>query len=554
MAGKAPTPDPRQDFKVFLRLLWHHLNLPEPTPVQLDIADYLQHGPKRRVVEAFRGVGKSWITSAFVLWKGWNKRGIRCLVVSASKERSDAFSTFTKRLLRDVPFLREMAPIAEQGDRDSNIAFDFHGSPAAHAPSVKSVGVYGQMTGSRADLIVFDDAEVPNNSETVTQREKLLRRVLEGGAAVLSPGGEVVYLGTPQTEDSLYNHLPDHGYEMRVWPARVPSDPARYGGRLAPIVSGQAGTPTDPRRFDVDELREREVEYGAAGFALQFMLDTTLADVDRYPLKLADFMVLDVGDMAPEKVVWGSGPEQILHDLPNPGFKGDRWHRPMWVSEKFHPFELTVMYIDPSGRGGDETGYCIVRTLHGTGYIVEWGGMVDGYAPATLSALAHLAAKYNVKTLWCEDNFGDGMWLELFKPVLQRIHTGGCAVEGERVTGQKEARITERLGPALGGHKLVIDKALVRKSLESHENPLKSNFHQLTRLKRDRGSLKHDDRIEALAGAVFIAMRQLARDSEKAIAVTKDAAWRKELDKFGQYIYGNKHGGPKVPRTWTDRC
>ena len=53
------------DFRNFLFVVWRHLNLPEPTPIQYDIAEYLQSDTKRSVIEAFRGVGKSYITSAY---------------------------------------------------------------------------------------------------------------------------------------------------------------------------------------------------------------------------------------------------------------------------------------------------------------------------------------------------------------------------------------------------------------------------------------------------------------------------------------------------------
>ena len=62
-------PEKLTDFRVFLTLVWRHLNLPDPTPIQLDIALYLQHGPRRKIIEAFRGVGKSWITAAYVVWR-----------------------------------------------------------------------------------------------------------------------------------------------------------------------------------------------------------------------------------------------------------------------------------------------------------------------------------------------------------------------------------------------------------------------------------------------------------------------------------------------------
>lgn len=55
-----------KDFKKFLFYTWRFLGLPPPTPIQNEIADYLQYGPKRKIIQGFRGVGKSWITSAFV--------------------------------------------------------------------------------------------------------------------------------------------------------------------------------------------------------------------------------------------------------------------------------------------------------------------------------------------------------------------------------------------------------------------------------------------------------------------------------------------------------
>ena len=59
-----------KNFKNFLYLCWKHLNLQEPTPIQYDIADYLQSEEKRLVIEAFRGVIISRIPnlSLFIPW------------------------------------------------------------------------------------------------------------------------------------------------------------------------------------------------------------------------------------------------------------------------------------------------------------------------------------------------------------------------------------------------------------------------------------------------------------------------------------------------------
>ena len=75
----------RDDFRKFLWLLWGYLNLPDPTQTQYEIAEFLQNGPNKICIEAFRGVGKSFITSAFALWVLYRDPQMKIMVVSASK-------------------------------------------------------------------------------------------------------------------------------------------------------------------------------------------------------------------------------------------------------------------------------------------------------------------------------------------------------------------------------------------------------------------------------------------------------------------------------------
>jgi len=111
--------DKLKDFRNFLYLTWKHLNLPEPTKIQYDIANYIATGSQRTIVSAFRGVGKSWITSAFVLWKLLLNPHLNILVVSASKNRADDFSTFCLRLLSEMPILMHLYP--KDNQRQSKI-------------------------------------------------------------------------------------------------------------------------------------------------------------------------------------------------------------------------------------------------------------------------------------------------------------------------------------------------------------------------------------------------------------------------------------------------
>jgi hypothetical protein len=532
----------KTDFRFFLAYVWKQLGLPKPTPIQNEIASFLQDGGRRIGVEAFRGVGKSWITSAFVCWLLYRDPEVKILVVSASKDRADSFSIFTKRLISDLPALQALTPDQNLGDRDSNVAFDVRGCKPHHAPSVKSVGITGQMTGSRADYIVLDDVEVVNNSETALQREKLLSRIAEAGGAILTPAaqqgkqGGVVFLGTPQVEDSIYGKLPERGYTFRIWPAEVPEKTEPYLGLLAPgiIEIGPPGTPTDPARFDKSELAERRLEYGRAGYSLQFQLDTTLSDLDRHPLKLSDFIVMDTDvDVAPDKAVWGSGEDQEHHGLALVGLPGDRFYKPMHVSDGFSPYTGSILYIDPSGRGKDETGYAVVKYLHGQLIIRAWGGMQGGYANEALTKLAKVAADEKVNEVLIEDNFGDGMFRELFIPVLRKVYKTkdgeGCIVEGDHVTGQKELRIIDSIEPALSAHRIILDLAVVKGDIRdrsgSHdpESGLKTNFYQLTRLTRDRGSLKYDDRIDALAGAIRYWTERMSADVREQEKESREA-------------------------------
>ena len=531
---------PMTDFRNFLYVTWQHLNLPHPTNVQYDIADYLQtKNEKRKIIEAFRGVGKSWITSAFVCWRLLINPQEKILVVSASKQRADDFSIFTKRLLGEMEILQHLAPNDDQ--RNSNIAFDVAPSRASHAPSVKSVGVTGQMTGSRASLIIADDVESANNSATQTQREKLSETIKEFEAILTpDPTSEIIYLGTPQTEESIYNLLAERGYKQQIWTARYPKDAkqlASYGPKLAPYVADRwtedlAWTPLDPDRFDDTDLSEREASYGRSGFALQFMLDTTLSDQDKYPLKLSDLVVMDIDrDKCPVKVAWGSRTDEVIKDLPNVGFTGDRFHKPLYVSDEWEDYSGTVMSIDPAGRGKDNTGYAIVKQLNGMLYVVDAGGLPGGYSPEALTDIAKKAREHKVNEIIIESNFGDGMFSSLLKPILSKIYPVSINPDEVRHNTQKEMRIIDSLEVIMNSHRLVVDKSLVIKDSRG-ENKNHQLFYQMTRLTRQRGALLHDDAIDALAIACKYWSEALERDSDTALDDYK-TEWREnELKKF----------------------
>ena len=534
--------DPRlKDFRNFLWLVWQHLGLPEPTPVQYDLAAYLQNGPKRCVIEAFRGVGKSFVTSAFVIHQLLLDPSKNIMVVSSSKQRADDFTTFTLRIIESMEILQHLRPTDDQ--RKSKLAFDVGQAPPSQSPSVVSKGITSQITGSRADLIVADDVESANNSLTQTMRDKLSESVKEFDA-VLKPDGRVVYLGTPQTEASLYTALPERGYEVRIWPARFPDPKLRdfYAHRLAPMLAEQlaanpelAGRPTDSRRFTDIDLMEREMSFGRSGFALQFMLDTSLSDLDRYPLKLSDIIVTESDiDTTPEKLIWGKDKPCI--DLPCVGMNGDRWYRAVAAVDANNPkpYHGSVMAIDPSGRGTDETAYAVVKMLNGFLYLTDAGGLPGGYDERTLKGLVDIAARQKVNQIIVESNFGDGMFTELLKPHLRTGHN--CFIEEVRHSIQKEKRIIDTLEPVMNQHRLVVDSRIIQRDYETAKTTDKSLhyslFYQLSRVVRARGALLHDDRLDALAIAVAYWTEHMAQNADERITDARAQELDERLERF----------------------
>lgn len=520
------------DFRNFLREVWKHLGLPVPTPLQLSIAKTLQHGPDRLIIQAFRGVGKSWITAAFALWTLFMDPHKKILVVSASQPLADAFSIFCKSLVSEMEILEFLKPRSEQ--RTSNYAWDVGPATPDPAPSMKSAGITGQITGSRADLIIPDDIEIPKNSITHLMRERLAELVKEFDA-ILKPGGRVCYLGTPQIEQSLYVRLRERGYTTRIWPAEVPPDHDIYQGLLSPYIVGQLSkglaveTPLEPLRFDRRDLDARRLSYGKAAYALQYLLDTSPADAAAHPLKLRDLIVHDCdNEMGHVNLVWGQGNELVIQDLAAGGFDKDVYHRAAWRSEEMAEYSGTILAVDPSGKGSDETAYAILRILHGQMYLVDVGGFTDGFAESTLETIAARAAKFGVNYVVCEENYGGGMFTQMLIPYLNK-HGGGSIDEEYNAwsRGMKELRICDTLQPVMENHRLTVDRKVIEADLEVQSNsPAYSLVYQMTRMKRAKGALAHEDRLEAVAMAVAYWTERLARDRGQALEDHREA----ELD------------------------
>ena len=511
----------KADFRNFVWLAWQALGLPEPAPIQYDVAGYIAEGPPRRMIQAMRGFGKSYLTATYAAWMLYCNPDATMLCISATSNRAREFVRLTRQLINGLEICHHMLP--REGHRDGADRFDVgNRTKVAKDPSVAAYGI-NAMIRYCVDIIILDDIEILR-TPAHEAREKLLTKLMEC-ENILNPG-EIVYLGTPQTRILSYNKLG----ENYMFADGLPADPENEASfrNIAPYIADglatgdlEPGSPTYPEYYPDDLLTEREGIMGPSIFALQMLLDTTLADVERYPLKCSNFIVHDIhGDHAPNVITWGT--TQIAQDCPSVGIGKDYFYRAANFSQDYEAFEESILYIDPSGRGADQTGYAVCRFLKGTCFIPEAGGLMGGYDEDVLTQLSTMALKYKVDTVVIESNYGDGMFKSLLGPVLARVR-GHCAIQEERVSGQKELRIIDSLEPPMANHRIVIAPEVARN---------KELMNQVTRITRDRGALRHDDQVEALSGAVRYFRDRMNIDANLAIQREREAEVVREHKEF----------------------
>ena len=534
----------RASFPLFLALVWKSLDLPRPTRAQIAIATYLQNGPKRLQISAFRGLGKSWIAAAFALWILYRDIDKKIMVVSASKQRADDFTIFCQKCLIEIPWLQHLTP-KDDDQRWSRVSFDVYGCRPAQSPSVKSVGITGQITGSRADVILFDDVEVPSNSATDMMREKLLQLVTEG-ESVLTPreDSRIVFLGTPQTTFTIYRTLRERNYLPMVWPARYPKTLVGYEDILAPELQADidkqglealAWKPTDTR-FSELNLLEREQSMSRSNFMLQFQLDTSLSDAQKFPLKIADIIALPLdGNVGPSSLVWRTDKSTLL-DLPCVALPGDRWYGPQETGPSV-PFGETIVAVDPSGRGKDETVALVLSQINGNLFLREIYASQDGYSDKTLCGILRMAGKFKATKVLIESNFGDGLVMEVMKKHAIEMKVG-VEFEEVRSTTRKEDRIIDTMEPVLNQHRLVVDSRLVTWDYQSNHDMAPEErlprmlMYQLTRMCREKGAVKHDDRLDCLSLGVKYFQDVMAISQKDALVQENRERWNRMLTAF----------------------
>jgi hypothetical protein len=145
--------------------------------------------------------------------------------------------------------------------------------------------------------------------------------------------------------------------------------------------------------------------------------------------------------------------------------------------------------------------------------------------------------KYNVTKLVIETNFGDGMVAELFRKHLQQTKQA-IDIEEVRANVRKEDRIIDTLEPVLNQHRLIVDRSVVEWDYNSNKDAppedrlLYMLFYQMSRMCREKGAVKHDDRLDSLAQGVKYFIDAMGISAYEAVKERKREDWQDLLDTF----------------------
>lgn len=530
------------NFLIFYVYAFAHLGLPAPTRMQLEIATYIaDRNNPHRLVWSPRGISKSLTSQIYVAWRLARDPDEHILVLSQSSTRAKSYTQFVKKLLNLLPLTKIMSP-RNNIERTSSESFDVVGATPSDSPSVYASGVGNSIAGMRASMLIIDDVETHITVQSLALIERTQHGVNEAHNLLMSGKDESITLATPHSQNSLYLGWLDTGTHAFICPARYPKDESIYMGFLAPFIKERLES--DPslvgqaidERLNADFLRQKELKIGKSNFKLQYMCDVSEADDLKHPLKLSDLIVTDVSDTdAPLKIGYSSMPDKLLYGVKHNGFKADKLYMPLFQSEERARYEQKILYVDPSGRGKDETGIAILYTLNTRIFIKKVTGMQGGYDDSVMENIANLCLLHGIKKVVVESNYGDGAFVKTLQPHLRAI-SPTTGIDELRVTGQKEVRIIDCLEPLMNQHRIVIDKDTLDKD---HQALVKYSFtHQLTHLTREKDCLPHDDRLDAVTGGILFLLENLSNNEEFGFKRLEEEIGRENLEKTLEIFQG----------------
>lgn len=456
-----------------VRDVWEMLFQKPPTTTQLDMVNCLDvkdgYPAGSKILMAWRGAAKSLITSVYCIYRLWHNPDLKVLMVSARPERAFQGSEFIKRTLVTLPNLIPMVPLSHQ--RRGTRVFDVASASPSHMPSVKSVGINQTITGFRADLIICDDIEIFEDG--LRKPVDLLPKIIEL-INLLTPTGEMVFLGTFQKRDSVYLRLVYEGIVKSafMWPVLTPESIEQpipkweYGNYIKYLAKFLPPNSDFDERFTESVITDRKSDLKSypTVFDIQYLLKLDAFDKTSNAFSINDLCFLDMRgfafkDYAPEQLRLS----QIPSNFPHIGQVFTYVHSGGMVE-----YTQKILVIDPSGEGGQsDTAFVVLGIARGKIYMLDCGSYNDGYGEMTLTAIANAAKSWDVPVVAIEKTYGGGIFSKLIAPYFFKIKPVRIdEINVTKYSGElgKLNRILHQLLPVISARKLVINTDIFTKT------------------------------------------------------------------------------------------
>ncbi len=253
------------DFPVFVSV-WNDLQGFRTPDLHIKICRWLErgweNGDRRLLLMAFRNSGKSTLIGLLSAWLLMRNHDLRIMVIAADFALAEKMVRNVKRIIERHPLTAGLKPTC--ADQWASGQFSIMRSKELRDPSMLAKGVGANITGSRADVLIYDDVEVPNTCDSADKRADLRERLVET-EYVLVPEGLQLFVGTPHTYYTIYADRPRR---------ESGEDNAFLDGftRLELPILDERGRSRWPERFPIEKVEAIKRRTGPNKFESQMML------------------------------------------------------------------------------------------------------------------------------------------------------------------------------------------------------------------------------------------------------------------------------------------
>lgn len=466
------------DLGVFLSL-WNASQNQKTPIIHFRIANWLQtcweRGDQRLILQAFRACGKSTLTGIFSAWVLYRDPDLRILVLAAESRLANKMVRQIRKLIEKHPLTKNLKP--KNPDEWAADSFTVNRRRISRDPSVLARGIYANITGARADIILCDDVEVPNTCDTVQKRHKLRDRLTEN-EFILVPGGRQIYIGTPHSYYSIYAKSPR---------AEMGEDQIflkNYRRLSIPIVNKKGGSAW-PERYSLDDIEQIRVQTGPMKFTSQMMLEPVNIMQGRLDPDLLNRYEDDLiyQEIQKETHLF-LGARKIV--------SASAWWDPAFGAGHGDASVLAVVFTTEDGT----------FHLHRMEYITVKAGEGEDEATLQCRHVAKVAMELYLPSITVEIN-GIGKFLPAILRREMTLAKVPCTVVQKTSTKSKDERILE-----------AFDAVMAARALNVHGSVYQTRFVMEMREWRPGLRAAKDDGIDAAAGALSLEPVRIANSYE----------------------------------------